>query len=146
MARKNILAGFVNKLEDEEIFQFDISSKNARIKLQKYIYLARKFGFDLNYSFNLYVHGPYSPSLASDYYSLEDISFEPHDINESFFDLVRNKSTRWLELASTIMLVKENYPKRNEDAIINFVLFKKSFATHDEIMNIFEELKRYKVV
>jgi uncharacterized protein YwgA len=45
-------------------------SLEARIRVQKAVYFLKRLGFDLGYEFSLYYHGPYSPELAYDYYSL----------------------------------------------------------------------------
>lgn len=47
-----------------------ISTMSDRIALQKVVCLTQEAGLQLGYSFNWYVRGPYSPSLASDYYQL----------------------------------------------------------------------------
>ncbi len=43
---------------------------NNRLKIQKYVYLVKYYGLDMNYDYNTYLHGPYSQQLAWDYYSL----------------------------------------------------------------------------
>ncbi len=47
-----------------------ITSIDDRIAIQKAVCLTQEAGLPLGYSFNWYVRGPYSPSLASDYYQL----------------------------------------------------------------------------
>ena len=58
MSRSSNLSGFIDILEREIGFLFDNSSFDSRLKIQKYVYLAKKFSDDLNYSYNLYAHGP----------------------------------------------------------------------------------------
>jgi hypothetical protein len=43
---------------------FDLSKFDDRLRLQKLVFLARKLGHDLGYSYNWYARGPYSPSLT----------------------------------------------------------------------------------
>jgi len=43
---------------------FDIDQFDDRLRLQKIVFLARKLGHDLGYSYNWYARGPYSPSLT----------------------------------------------------------------------------------
>lgn len=43
----------------------DVSTLQNRICIQKAIFLAKYAGVDLGYSYNWYVHGPYSPELTS---------------------------------------------------------------------------------
>ena len=47
-----------------------ISTINERIALQKVVCLVQEAGLQLGYSYNWYMRGPYSPSLASDYYQI----------------------------------------------------------------------------
>jgi uncharacterized protein YwgA len=50
----------------------DISSLDDRKRIQKAIYLGQRTGVDLGYRFGWYIRGPYSTSLARDYYQLAD--------------------------------------------------------------------------
>ena len=50
----------------------DISSLKKRILCQKIIYFAGRLGLSPAYNFNMYVHGPYSPYLAKDLFTLEN--------------------------------------------------------------------------
>ena len=45
---------------------FGIDTFNDRLILQKMVFILQEFNIDLNYPFNWYMHGPYSPELASD--------------------------------------------------------------------------------
>lgn len=47
-----------------------IATVSDRLRLQKTVYMAQALGIPLSYSYSWYVKGPYSPSLTSDYYSL----------------------------------------------------------------------------
>jgi uncharacterized protein YwgA len=107
------LTAFVNTLEKSGIHKFNLDDFISRLRLQKYVYLARFFGFDLGYVYNLYLRGPYSPGLAEDYYRLKEKG-ERADllipaINfDKFAKLVRGKDHRWLEIASTIHFIWES--------------------------------------
>ncbi len=106
------LAAFVNILEKSAIHKFNPDDFISRLRLQKYVYLARFFGFDLSYKYNLYLRGPYSPGLAEDYYRLKERSEWADSsipvINfDKFAKLVRGKDHRWLEIASTINFIWE---------------------------------------
>jgi uncharacterized protein YwgA len=50
---------------------FDIHNVASRKLLQKLVYLAQALGLPVYYSFNWYLHGPYSPRLTKDYYDLK---------------------------------------------------------------------------
>jgi hypothetical protein len=51
-----------------------MDSKEARIRLQKLVYLLKVGGYPpaQKFEFNMYVNGPYSPDLAEVYYAFEN--------------------------------------------------------------------------
>ena len=64
----------------------DMKGVRDRKLKQKAIYLAQVFGIDLGYRYGWYLMGPYSPSLASDYYALAEVgadSDDPRELNEA---------------------------------------------------------------
>ena len=51
----------------------NIGNVTERKEKQKAIYLVKALtGLDLGYSYGWYIRGPYSPSLANDYYELQN--------------------------------------------------------------------------
>jgi len=50
----------------------NIQEYRWRFLIQKTVYLAQALGLRTNYDFTVYVAGPYSPSLAGDYYVHSD--------------------------------------------------------------------------
>jgi len=146
MAKLEELAGFVKALKKIG-FNFNVNRFNHRLKLQKYVFLARRYGIDLGYRFNLYIRGPYSPELANDYYSLkEDMPKEHVDLPENFFKLVKGKSERWLELAATLVMIKERYPDISDEEMIDLVIGNKPFATTEELKDILKKLKKHNAI
>lgn len=72
----------------------DITTFKDRLKTQKIQYFAQLFGVSLNYRYNLYLYGPYSPELANDLYKIRDqklkpqaIDFIPEELKIRFSDL-----------------------------------------------------------
>jgi uncharacterized protein YwgA len=63
---KNIAA-----LLNSSDLRFDIGSVASRKLLQKIVYLAQQLGLPVHYNYGWYIHGPYSPKLANDYYELK---------------------------------------------------------------------------
>ncbi|MCH7910429.1 MAG: hypothetical protein IIB38_12535 [Candidatus Hydrogenedentes bacterium] len=57
---------------DELGIDTKIESLNDRKRVQKAVYLGQLSGIDLGYRFGWYLLGPYSTSLARDYYELAD--------------------------------------------------------------------------
>ncbi len=75
----------------------EINNFQARKDFQKAVLLGQSLsGVDLGYRFNWYLHGPYSPELARDYYQLaEAIEFGDKEYeNHSLRDSVRGKLDR----------------------------------------------------
>lgn len=117
--KKNHLCYFLNAMKDEldfndaNDFKNKVNLKNNlkfRIKIQKFVFIAKYFGWDNAYNYNMYHHGPYSPALSDDYHSNEIFENTPLQIQnfnlESFKKFVGNKSTDYLEAASTILYYK----------------------------------------
>ena len=123
MNNKNHLSYFLNSMKDEldfsdaEDFKDKVHMKEnlgLRIKIQKFVYLAKYFGWENSYCYNMYHHGPYSPALADDYHSSEvfenyPLQIQNFDLN-SFKKFVANKSTDYLEAASTVLYYKKFIP------------------------------------
>ena len=96
----------IKRLRDENDDGFE-----NRLKLQKYVYLAKSFGLDLGYYYNIHLHGPYSYQLTKDYYDLNpaDARFThtPRGLqHEEFMSSVSDKRPEWLEIAATIIYEK----------------------------------------
>ncbi len=78
----------------------------------------------IDYDFNLYLRGPYSPSLAEDYYSLEGEPVELAPITDNaraFVDFVRAIPTNDLELFATVVQVLSYSANRPADSIVRQV-------------------------
>ena len=143
MSSKEQLASFLKALDANSIMSFDKRRFNHRLKLQKYVFIARNFGFITPYNYSLYIHGPYSSNLADDYYhigSYEDK--EAAELDSRFVKLVKNKSEVWLELATTIIMIKERYENISYNKLIDLVKTTKPFARSDYLAEIIRDLKK----
>ncbi len=71
------LAVFLNKLgfltETDNKKEFNMSVFANRLFYQKLIYLIQKKTNELDYYFNWYIRGPYSPDLAKDLYNINEL-------------------------------------------------------------------------
>lgn len=112
------LAEFVNTLEEALDWEFDYNEFDDRIRIQKYIHLADAYDFDHDYTYGMYLHGPYSPTLAEDYYEEEfhTVRAESHETlhdfdSRGFADLVNDRSRHWLEVAATIKSLYTKYSR-----------------------------------
>ena len=118
MNNKNYLVYFLNSMKEELEFKDPEDFRNKvesdldfKFKIQKFVFLAKYFGWNNSYLYNLYIHGPYSPRLADDYYSEDIFNYAPFKISnfnfDSFRNFIRGKSKDYLESASTILLLKK---------------------------------------
>ncbi len=146
---KAVLLSFIRFLENHNVFNFDVNDFDSRLRLQKYVFLARFYGLDMKYSFSLYIHGPYSPDLARDYYNLDNVSLEP--LPESFrgiefLELVKDKDEKWLEVAATIMSVYEYNKHISREKLIEIVKEIKPSFTKETIEKIIEDLEKARLL
>lgn len=121
------LPAFIHTLEDKGLLEFNVLGDDGRsfqnrFMIQKYVYLARYFGLNMGYSFGMYLHGPYSSTLANDYYELAeseaiaDMYGEsiPRDLDlngldqSSFFHFVNKRVPEWLEAATTLLSLSQH--------------------------------------
>ena len=74
------LLRFLKELEKRGI-KFDFTFQNDRFKLQSIVYIAKFFGIDLGYNFDLYLQTPYSEELAKHYLFIRKIRNSKKDFN-----------------------------------------------------------------
>ena len=158
MNNKNYLCYFLNSMKDELDFSDagDFKDKvhlkenfRFRIKIQKFVYLAKYFGWENSYSYNMYHHGPYSPALADDYHSSEvfenyPLQIQNFDLN-SFKKFVANKSTDYLEAASTILYYKKFKPNFTVNDAINNLNRIKPHIPSNIVENAYCDVKDFKL-
>jgi len=122
-----------------------VNSFSERLRTQKTHYLAQACGIVPAYSYNLYLRGPYSPSLADDLIKIdkEDLvtdtsKFIPDELNKRFQTLkqaIKGKSSRDLEIAITLHWFLKEVGLKKDSAISNTAKYK--HATEEEINNSF---------
>lgn len=129
------LAPVLRRLEIETGEDFTARSFSSRLRIQKSIYLLQAQGFspsDRKYGFNNYIRGPYSPSLARDYYEIRETTDTSEGIEaESADDIPEphlthvvdavNKGNDFLEAAATLHSVAKRNETTNEDLLVTFV-------------------------
>ncbi|MGI0027086.1 MAG: hypothetical protein ACREAD_04515 [Nitrosopumilaceae archaeon] len=123
------VASFIKFLEDKGLLTFNVIGEDEesfvnRLKIQKYVFLAKYYGLNFGYGHSMYRYGPYSPSLAADYYKLAESSkmynTESKESLPKLFDsnnfmsLVKEKDTSWLEIATTLLDQKNRFENENE--------------------------------
>ena len=53
---------------------------NFRLKVQKFVYISKYFGWNHSYKYILYIRGPYSSALADEYYNEDILKYSPLEI------------------------------------------------------------------
>lgn len=153
------ISPFIKLLENKGLLTFDVLGDNEdnfinRLRIQKYVFLAKFYGLDFGYGHSMYKRGPYSPSLAMKYYELAENpkvyekeakhplpkSFD----SENFLNLVRSKDANWLEIASTLLEQKSRFD--NENDLVKHVECIKCDYSLDYIKKVFKDLKSAKLV
>ncbi|MBU3942695.1 hypothetical protein KKA24_01785 [Patescibacteria group bacterium] len=90
----------------------NVNNFSQRFLSQKYQYFAQVFGVSPHYIFNLYLNGPYSPSLTQDLFKMHEDGvkvnagkFIADDLEKQFVQLEKfldGKKLRELELVATL--------------------------------------------
>lgn len=148
-----MLASFIEFLTNNDLVSFDVLSDTStgfenRLKIQKMVYISQLFGLNLKYEYDLYKYGPYSPRLAMDYYELAEVPEKYNDERnvplsrdfdrDGFLNIVTQKDTDWLEVATTIIEERIKFP--GKDQLVNRVHTVKPKYTLEVIGNIYDEL------
>lgn len=152
-----VLAGFIRFLEGHDLIEFDIDGDAEahfvnRLKLQKYVFLAKRFGMPFNYEYDMYLYGPYSRQLTTDYYRLARCR-DQYDVastdlpgtfqKDAFLKAVRNDPA-WLEVASTLLSKNENIVERS--ALLDTVYNIKHEFGREFIAGVLEDLSDHRKI
>ena len=121
------------------------ASFDHRLKVQKAAFLLNHLRVNpfTDYTFSLYLHGPYSPSLAKDYYDLEKAKIEPVHLDRKNANTLKwfvSKNERWLEVASSIISIKDRYMNATKDEIYSTLTMSKPWITGDMFKGVMTEL------
>lgn len=151
------LEGFVRFLEDQGLVEFDIIGNGDkqfinRLKLQKYVFLAKHLGMPFRYPYGLYLYGPYSSELAADYYALArgnckdsrtSVSTPDGFRKDDFLKAIRN-DPKWLEIAVTI--IDRNEYTKGRTSLMEKVCRMKSGFDEKFIVSVFGDLEASSLV
>lgn len=140
-----------------------ISKENFddRLICQKKIYLLQSLGTDLGYTYNWYVHGPYSPSLANYIYNnlevLSSIDFSNYRLSASAENNINQvnmliediqmdfKVASWYELLASLLYIinnKDSWKIDNKDTLFNTLMLQKPQYNIEQCKYAFETLNR----
>ena len=151
-----LLAPFIGMLKDKKLVNFDVirndddAGLEARIRLQKCVFIAKQFGLEMGYEYNMYKYGPYSPGLASEYYRLawdpKAYGKEVHNelpkrfMRDNFLNAVTKRDAKWLEVAST-MINKLNHGDDINTLVGETAWIKRRSVGSDFVRNVFDDLR-----
>ena len=156
------LVPFIKMLEVKKLLTFDVIGHTEehfinRLKLQKYVFLARNFGLDMKeYEYSMYRYGPYSPRLAEDYYTLGENLKLYNRLSKAFISkafiqnsfaarkflrLVNRNSPYWLEIAATLLDASHNFD--DKDILFNYVYGIKIGYSIEFIESVYNDLKKH---
>jgi uncharacterized protein YwgA len=112
----------ISQIKESENPEEDDKSFELRLRIQKIMYflISEKLDKDLNYSYSVYLRGPYSPDLSKDYFNISDEEFRTTEdvLGENSqlrtrIEQLNEKDTLWLEIASTLKMLKDsNWPDK----------------------------------
>ena len=106
----------------------------------------------------MYIHGPYSPELTKDYYSLKERDFvspkEDSNIDGIMkgLEILNQKDTIWLETAATILDVKKSNPRLHWKDIISHVsnikseILKQAGKDSEYVNSVKDDLKKLNLI
>lgn len=131
-----MLEGFMAYLEKNGLVRFDMRNKDdahfitSTNRLQRYVFLAKRFGLDMRYEYDMYLCGPQSTVLMGDYLSYSEnhmanldgrmattqisIRLPESFRSEEFLDFVRERDDDWLRIAATLMDRSVALPNRKD--------------------------------
>ena len=132
---------------------FDMSTFDGRLTLQKTVYLMQSFGIYLGHNFSWYLRGPYSSHLATVGFALQDIYDKiPTDAHfekdtqrkfDNFVEFMSDKKTDpdRLEILASIHFLKKINPKMTKSGIIEKVKNKQKYFTKKQCAEAWQELE-----
>jgi uncharacterized protein YwgA len=127
------------------------ASFNERLKVQKAVFLLKYLKVEpfSRYSFGLYLHGPYSSELAKDYYSLGRVRPGSAPVGPAHTTLLRwfvSKDDRWLEVASSILSLREHYEAATKDEIYGTLRLSKPWVDEPLYESVTRDLVEHKLL
>jgi len=117
---------------------------SERLISQKKVFMLGKFGVDLGFSYNWYIHGPYSPELTTYIYEnlniLNELDCSDYSLNPEVTEKIetvnnfkkdipkRMDEASWYELLASIVYLNERTLKRADSLYEELVKFKPQFT------------------
>jgi len=144
----------ISDIKESENTEEDDKSFERRLRIQKIMYfiISKKLDSDLNYSYSVYLRGPYSPDLSKDYFSISEDEFRntedvlgENSLLRPWIEQLNEKDSLWLEIASTLRsFMNAGYDE--EKAIERVIEFKEEILNaekkdHTYVEKVLKEMK-----
>ncbi len=137
---------------------FDMSTFNGRLTLQKTVYLMQAFGIYLGHNFSWYLRGPYSSHLASVGFTLQEVYHripaaghfaKPTQRKfDKFIEFMSDKKhdPARLEILASIHFLKRIHPKMTKAKIIERVKNKQGYFKKKQCEDAWQELEEWSMI
>jgi uncharacterized protein YwgA len=124
-------------------------SFSARFRVQKAAFLLKHLSVKpfSDLGFGLYIHGPYSATLAEWYYKTKpggEANLDPDIVGK--LDWFMNNSDRWIELASAIMSLKDSRNGISDEDLPAALRVSKPWVTDQMAEKVLHELRSQNLV
>jgi len=128
LPRVSVLGGLLKRIGNYDPTSFR-EKFEARLILQKTIYLMQAFGLNIGYSYSWYLRGPYSVDLTRDAYELTNkfdraplARFVADEDEKKFHGFLvslgdKRNDDRWLEITASIHFLGVALPTRTKEGI-----------------------------
>lgn len=152
-----MITQFLRWMSDEGLINPDDITKDnpdgfhTRFRIQKCMFVAQHLGLYAGYEYTKYRYGPYSPSLADDYYDFAE--GKPDTSKEFDFanfakittcrDIMKHHDNDWLEIAT--ILIHSSTSKTDRDSLIEYVEYIKYSYPKKYIESVFDDLLEMKL-
>jgi len=157
------LSAFLKALEDAGVRPINLQKFRDRLRLQKYVFFAKRFrvpGFEKKYAFSEYMYGPYSPRLSEVYDIKVAVCYDPEYLEElqkagmfkRFVEFIRDRDDTWLEVAAVIVMTKDAIhhcirkefvdESRADDVILSIVCPRYPEVPREKVEEILNEVRK----
>ena len=149
---QGVIVPFLEWMEKEglvsrsSITKDDSGGFDARFRIQKCVFVAQYLGLDRTYRYNLYLHGPYSPSLSQDYYKAANGEVDDGGTNldfdrEAVLEIM-GKGNDWLELATTLVdIMEEDKSVTDPAALVKRAAAVKYLYPEEDIERVLRDMR-----
>jgi uncharacterized protein YwgA len=127
-----------------------------RLRVQKTAYLLRLLGFEFSPTQSWYVRGPYSSSLATLAYEIDEMNEKPLvDLSKQDKKLLSDLKTIFgaeikdidkIELLVSVLYAIKEKQMIDSETITNWIIEKKPWYQKEEIVEMFNKIKSHKSI